>query len=83
MHARASLLEVDELGEIDASEWANRIELLAQHRNHASSGESGVNPARECDDEDRITEIGPPIDVQHSPTLLPPSLAARAGVTSR
>ena len=72
---RTCLLEVDELGEIDPAETRRRFELLAQDRGRAGAGEAGVDPARERDDEHRVAQFGPPIDLQHITTLLPPSRA--------
>ncbi len=69
MNGRTCLLEVDEVREIDPAETSRRFELLAQDRGRARPGEAGVDPTRQRDDEHRIAQIRPSIDLQHTNTL--------------
>ena len=69
MDGRTCLLEIDEIRQVDPPETGRRIELLAQDGSGAGARQTGVDPARQRDDEHRIAQIRPSIDVQHINTL--------------
>src|SRR5207244_4341142 len=63
------LLEVHEVGEVDARERARRLALLLQDRDAAAPGEPGVDPARERDDEHRFAQLRERVDLDHLSNL--------------
>ena len=69
VHGRARLLQVHEVGEVDATERRGGVELLLQERHAAAAGEPGVDPTRQRDDQHRVAELRQRVDLDHRATL--------------
>ena len=63
VHRGARLLEVHEVGEVDAPERALRLELLRQHGDRAAARHPGVDPARQRDHQHRIAQLRERVDL--------------------
>ena len=46
-----------------------RVELFLQERDAAAAGETGVDPARQRDDQHRVAQLRQRVDLDHRATL--------------